>query len=137
MVTAITGSLNGSVLETDPNNDDNTIRVPVTNLLITGLAPLGSFGSPDNLLFPIGTVFGTGPAAFTSVSNLNVAPPRTSNGGLEFLIADGAVRILSAVAPNSDSKEATGNFYEEINSPGGFGVGVFTLSQSPSPPPGR
>jgi hypothetical protein len=116
MVTAISGELNGSV------------GTPVTNLQITGLAPLGSSGMPDNLILPIGSSFGTGKKAFTSVSNLNTANPvNSTNGGLEFLTADGSVRILSEVAPNSSPTEATGNFYEEFG-PAGFGVGVFTLT---------
>src|SRR6202035_3518602 len=125
LVTAITGQLNGSIL----TGDDIQVRVPVTNLQITGLAPVGSpNGVPDNLIFPIGSTFGTGKNTFTGVSNLNSANPFNSiNGGLEFLTDDGAVRILSSVTPNSDPSEAKGNFYDEFG-PGGFGVGVFSLT---------
>jgi hypothetical protein len=117
LVTNITGSFtNGTVTDT-----------------VTGVGPLNA--SPtfmtNNLIFPIGTTFMGPPVvtppteSYTSVANLDIH-------GLAFETNAGVFIIASQVQPNS-TLLPTGNFYSQVPAGGGFGVGLFNLSEIPVP----
>ena len=117
-LTATVGASGDTVTNITGSFTTNTSGSPST-VAVTGL----SSGSGDDLIFPIGTTF-TSPSDYTSVANLDT-------NGLDFATTAGTILIFSFVTPSSSPTEATGNFYGE--SGGGFGVGLFNLTQTPVP----
>ncbi|WP_213769866.1 PEPxxWA-CTERM sorting domain-containing protein [Bradyrhizobium sp. dw_78] len=99
IVTAITGEIGGNA--------------------ITELLPTGTLNGNDNLLFPIGTKFGTGRNAYTSTSDLDP-------NGIGFATSAGNFDIFGFYAPDSTDVTAGNNYGEEGPVP--FGVGTFAIT---------
>lgn len=98
LITAMTGDLGGEAI----------------TLLPAGTA--GTFGTSDNLLFPVGTQFSGG----TSVVALDT-------NGIELATAAGDFDIFGGGSPFSVGT-VSGNDIDEFG-PGGFGVGTLTLTE--------
>jgi hypothetical protein len=120
-VTGITGTV---------TNTSNNAVDPITML-----APTGTLNNNDNLVFPIGSTF-VGPPVTTSTTPY-VSISNLDTHGLAFVIATGptttaTIAVFGFNVPNGTAPPPNSNPYGEF-SPGGFGVGQFTLTPTPLP----
>ena len=114
-----TGTGSGTLTVTTGVNGDilTSFLGQVNGNTITAL--LSPSTAADNLIFPVGTTFGSGGSSYVSASNLDP-------NGFEFQTSQGTFHIFGFYAPNS-TDVTIGNNYGEI-APGGFGVGTFALT---------
>lgn len=110
------GTGSGTLTVTTGTNGDmlTSFLGEVNGKSITALLP-----GADNLIFPIGSSFGSGANSYVSAANIDTT-------GFKFQTSDGTYQIFSFYAPNS-TDVTPGNNYGEI-APGGFGVGTFALT---------